>query len=81
MRAAAQWKTPLAVTVLLVVLLALAFSGQWPDLRNKLSSSPRGLLAIPENEIDRIASAFEHEDLKAVRQRPLQPGRLDGHHS
>jgi Domain of unknown function (DUF4340) len=54
MRAAARWKTSLAVIVLLVVLLALVFSGQWPDLRNKLSSSPKALLAIPLNEIDGI---------------------------
>jgi hypothetical protein len=54
MRAAARWKTPLAVILLLLVLLALAFSGQWPHLRNKLSSSPKGLLTIPPNEIDCI---------------------------
>ena len=54
MRAAARWKTPLGVIVLLLVLLVLAFSGQWPDLRNKLSSSPKGLLATPLDEIDGI---------------------------
>jgi hypothetical protein len=54
MRAAARWKMPLAVTVLLVLLLALVFSGQWPELRSKLSSSPKGLLAIAPNEIERI---------------------------
>jgi len=54
MRAAARWKTPLAVTLLLVLLLALAFSGQWPELRSKLSSSSKGLLAIATNEIERV---------------------------
>lgn len=54
MRAAARWKTPLAVTMLLVLLLALVFSGQWPELRNKLSSAPKGLLAIAPNEIERV---------------------------
>ena len=46
MRAAVRWKTPLAVTALLVLLVALVFSGQWPELRRKLSSSPKGLRAI-----------------------------------
>lgn len=54
LRAAARWKTPLAVTMLLVLLLALVVSGQWPELRSKLSSSPKGLLATPPNEIERI---------------------------
>jgi hypothetical protein len=53
MRAAARWKTPLALTLLLVLLLALIVSGQWPELRSKLSSS-KGLLAIAPNEIERI---------------------------
>ena len=49
-----RWKTPLAITVLLVILLALVFSGQWPALRNKLSPSPKGLLAVAPKEIERI---------------------------
>jgi uncharacterized protein DUF4340 len=54
-RAAARWKMPLAIGVLLVLLLALVTSGQWPELRNKLpSSSSRGLLAIAANQIERI---------------------------
>jgi len=52
--AAAQWKMPLAVAVLLVLLFALVFSGQWPELHSKLSSSPKGLLAIAPNEIERV---------------------------
>jgi hypothetical protein len=52
-REAARWKTPLALTVLLVLLLVLVFSGQWPGLRNKLSSS-KGLLAMAPNQIERI---------------------------
>jgi hypothetical protein len=52
--AAVRWKTPLAIAVLLVLLLAVAFSGQWPELRSKLSSSPKGLLAIAPNEIDHV---------------------------
>src|SRR5258708_1196571 len=54
MRAAARWKIPLAITVLLLLLLALVFSGQWPDLRSKLSPSAKGLLAIGTNEIERV---------------------------
>ncbi len=51
---AARWKTPVAVTVLLLLLLALAFSGQWPELRSKLSSLPKGLLTIASNEVERV---------------------------
>lgn len=51
---AARWKTPVAVSVLLLVLFALTFSGQWPQLGSKLSSSPKGLLGIAPNEVVRI---------------------------
>lgn len=52
--AAARWRIPLSIAVLLAVLLALVFSGQWPELRNKLPSSSKGLLAIAPAEIERI---------------------------
>jgi hypothetical protein len=52
--AAARWKTPLAIAVLLVLLLAVAFSGQWPGLHRRPSSSPKGLLAMAPNEIDHV---------------------------
>jgi hypothetical protein len=52
--AAVRWKTPLAVTVLLMLLLAVVVSGQWPELRSKLSPLPKGLLAIAPNEIEHI---------------------------
>ena len=54
MPAAARWKTPLAIAVLLVLLLALVISGQWPELRRKLTSSPKGLLAIVPNGVERV---------------------------
>jgi hypothetical protein len=54
MRAVARWKLPLAVTVLLAILLALVLSGQWPELRGKLASSSKGLVAIATNEIERV---------------------------
>jgi hypothetical protein len=52
--AVARWRTPLAVTVLLVLLLALAWSGRWPELQSKLSPVPKGLLAIAPSEIERV---------------------------
>ena len=52
--AAVRWKTPLAAAVLLMLLLAVVFSGQWPELRSKLSRSPKGLLAIAPSEIEHI---------------------------
>jgi Domain of unknown function (DUF4340) len=67
--AAVQWKTPLAVIVLLVLLLALAFSGQWPGVHGKLPSSPKGLLAIAPNEIDHI-DIRSGDGSVAMRRRP-----------
>jgi len=54
-RAAARWKMPLAIAALLVLLVALMLSGQWPELRNRLQSFPKGLLAIAPDEIERIS--------------------------
>lgn len=54
MRVAARWKMPLAGAVLLVVLVALVLSGQWPGPHSKLSSSPKGLLGMAPNEIERV---------------------------
>lgn len=54
MGTAARWKMSLAVTLLLLVVLVLAFSGQWPELHSKLSSSPKGLLGVAPNEIERV---------------------------
>lgn len=52
--ATARWRTPVAVVVLLVLLFALAASGQWPELHSKHSSSPNGLLAVAPNEVEGI---------------------------
>jgi hypothetical protein len=60
---------PIAAAVLLLLLLALAFSGQWPDLRNKLSSSPRGLLAIAPDKVERI-DIRSGADSVALRRQP-----------
>jgi hypothetical protein len=54
MPVAVRWKVQIAIIVLLALLLALVVSGQWPDLRNKLSSSPKGLLSITPNEIEHV---------------------------
>jgi hypothetical protein len=54
MSAATRWRTPLAALLLLGVLVALATTGQWPELRSKVSFTPRGLLAIPPSEIHRV---------------------------
>jgi hypothetical protein len=51
--AAARWKMPLGIGVLLALLLALAFSGQWPRLPGK-PSSPKGLLALAPGDVERV---------------------------
>lgn len=60
---------PLAITVLLTVLVALVLSGQWPELRNKLPSSPKGLLNIAPNEIERV-NIRSGADSVALRRQP-----------
>ena len=52
--AAVRWRTPLVALFLLAVLVALATTGQWPELRSKVRFTPRGLLAIPPSEIQRV---------------------------
>ena len=54
MPAAARWKAPLAMIVMLALLAALVLSGQWPELSRKPLSSPKGLLAIAPHEIERV---------------------------
>ena len=52
--ATARWRTPIAVVVLLVLLVALAVSGRWPGVHSKPPSAPKGLLRVAPNEIERI---------------------------
>jgi hypothetical protein len=52
--ATARWKTPIALIVLVLLLVVLVVSGQWPELHGKLSSPPNGLLAIVPNEIEGV---------------------------
>jgi len=52
--ATARWRTPLAAAVLLALMLALTLSGQWPELRKKLVTSPKGLVATAASEIRRV---------------------------
>jgi uncharacterized protein DUF4340 len=67
--AAVRWKMPFAVIVLLLLLLALAFSGQWPGVHGMLSSSPKGLLAITPNEVEHIDIRAGAESV-AMRRQP-----------
>ena len=66
--AAARWKAPLVVIVLLALLLALAFSGRWPGMHGKLPSSPKGLLAIVPNEVQHIDIRSEAGSVDMRRQ-------------
>jgi hypothetical protein len=49
-----RWMTPLAAAILLTLLVALAASGQWPELRSKVSFSSKGLLTIAPTTIHRV---------------------------
>jgi hypothetical protein len=55
MRAVARWRAPLAAALLLMLLLlALVATGQWPELRSKVSFAPKGLLAVAPDEVSRV---------------------------
>jgi hypothetical protein len=50
----ARWRTPLAATLLIALLVALVATGRWPELRNKVSFASKGLLTIVPTEIYRV---------------------------
>jgi hypothetical protein len=49
-----RWMTPLAAALLLALLVALVATGQWPELRSKVSFSSKGLLTIAPTTIHRV---------------------------
>jgi Domain of unknown function (DUF4340) len=48
------WRTLFAAAALLALLVALVVTGQWPELRSKVSFASKGLLAIAPSEIARV---------------------------
>jgi hypothetical protein len=50
----ARWMTSLAAALLLALLVALTATGQWPELRSKVSFSSKGLLTIAPTTIHRV---------------------------
>jgi hypothetical protein len=53
-RGAARWKTALAAALLVAVIVTLAVTGRWPELRNKVSFAPKGLVTTARGDIDRV---------------------------
>jgi hypothetical protein len=53
-RGVARWMIPLAAALLSALLVALAATGQWPELRSKVSFSSKGLLTIAPTTIHRV---------------------------
>jgi hypothetical protein len=53
-RGAVRWKTPIAATLLVALLVALTATGQWPELRSKVSFSSKGLLTFAPVGIYRV---------------------------
>jgi hypothetical protein len=49
-----RWMIPLAAALLLTLLATLAATGQWPELRSKVSFSSKGLLTIAPTKIHRV---------------------------
>jgi hypothetical protein len=64
----ARYRTPLAVTLLMALLIGLVATGQWPELRSKVSFSPKGLLAVAPVEIDRVETRSGTDSLALYRQ-------------
>ncbi|HLZ01609.1 MAG TPA: DUF4340 domain-containing protein [Bradyrhizobium sp.] len=67
--APARWQAPLAAAVLLALLLALVVSGEWPELRKKLVSAPKGLVTVAANEIREIEIRSGADNVALHRQR------------
>jgi hypothetical protein len=65
----ARWTAPLAAALLVALLVALVATGRWPELRNKVSFAPRGLVTIAPSKIDRV-EVRSGPDSVAVRRKP-----------
>lgn len=68
-RGAVRWRTLLAATLLVALLLALMATGRWPELRSKVSFSSKGLLTIAPTEIYR-AEVRSGPDRVALHRQP-----------
>jgi Domain of unknown function (DUF4340) len=66
---AARWTPPLAAVLLVAVILTLAVTGRWPELQNKVSFAPKGLVTIAPAEIDRV-EVRSGPDSVALRREP-----------
>jgi Domain of unknown function (DUF4340) len=53
-RGVTRWMTLVAAGLLLALLVALVATGQWPELRSKVSFSAKGLLTIAPSNIHRV---------------------------
>jgi hypothetical protein len=66
--AIARWRTPLLVAVLLMLLIALIISGQWPELRSKVSFTPNGVVTIAPAEVRRVEIRSGSDSIALLRQ-------------
>jgi Domain of unknown function (DUF4340) len=65
---AVRYRTPLAVTLLMALLVGLVATGRWPELRSKVSFSSKGLLNVAPAEIDRVEIRSGADGLALHRQ-------------
>ena len=63
-----RWMTSLAAALLLALLVALAATGQWPELRSKVSFSSKGLLTIAPTKIHRVEIRSGSDNVTLDRQ-------------
>jgi hypothetical protein len=70
---ASRWQTPLAAAILVMLLLALVVSGQWPELRSKLASSANGLITIAPKDVRSVAIRSGSDTISFHRQPRRQP--------
>ncbi len=68
MRTVARWKVPIAAAILLMLMVALAGTGQWPGLRSMVAFAPNGLVSIAPADIRRVEIRSGAGHVRFVRQ-------------
>jgi hypothetical protein len=64
----ARWRMPLVAALLVTLLAVLLMSGQWPELRSKVSFLPKGLVTIAPAEVRRVEIRSGTDRVALVRQ-------------
>ncbi|MGY8706021.1 DUF4340 domain-containing protein [Bradyrhizobium sp. 18BD] len=66
-RVTARWLTPLLAACLAGLLAVLIISGQWPELRSKVTFAPKGLVTIASADTRRVEIRSDSDSVVLVR--------------